>query len=112
MMVVLRMFWESLVRWFRNPYSSVVVSGLLIIPLLLLIPLIAMQFSTDVQWTGGDFLVMGALLTGIGLTAEYALRKIKTRNGRILALALLLAVFLLIWAELAVGIFGTPFAGS
>lgn len=34
MMVVLRMFWESLVRWFRNPYSSVVVSGLLIIPLL------------------------------------------------------------------------------
>jgi hypothetical protein len=31
---------------------------------------------------------------------------------RILIIGLILILFLLVWAELAVGIFGTPFAGS
>ncbi len=79
---------------------------------LLLIPLIAMQFTTEVNWNLMDFVVAGILLFGFGLLIEFALRKIKKFNFRILALVSIVVVFLLIWAELAVGIFGTPFSGS
>jgi len=33
-------------------------------------------------------------------------------KNRILFIGILVLMFLLIWAELAVGIFGTPFAGN
>jgi len=85
---------------------------LLAIPLLLLIPLIAMQFSSEVNWKSLDFLVMGVLLLVVGLTFELVLRKVPKENNRIALISIILFVFLLIWAELAVGIFGTPFAGS
>ncbi|MGV8815924.1 MAG: hypothetical protein ACOH2D_17630 [Gelidibacter sp.] len=79
---------------------------------LLLIPLIAMSFTNDVNWKIFDFLVAGILLIGTGLTLEFILRKIKTLRFRILFGIALFALLFLIWAELAVGIFGTPFAGS
>lgn len=85
---------------------------LLAVPLLLLIPLIAMQFSPEVNWSLLDFLVMGVLLLGVGLMLELVLRKVQKKHSRIVLIAFILIVFLLIWAELAVGIFGTPFAGS
>lgn len=87
--------------------------GILIsIPLLLLIPLIAMQFSSEVNWEPLDFLVMGMLLLGVGLVGEFLLRKVKNSEHRLLLCIGLVVLFLLVWAELAVGIFGTPFAGS
>jgi len=79
---------------------------------ILLIPLIAMNFTNDVNWEIFDFLVAGILLVGTGLTLEFILRKIKTLRYRILFGIALFVVLFLIWAELAVGIFGTPFAGS
>jgi hypothetical protein len=79
---------------------------------LLLIPFIAMQFSEEVQWKLNDFLIMAALLFGLGLGIDFLLRKLKSPKKRWIAGIFLLLCFLLIWAELAVGIFGTPFAGS
>ena len=79
--------------------------------LLLLIPLIAMQFTSEVNWTLSDFIVGGALLVGTGLVFDLILRKIKNINYRIFISIALLMVLLLIWAELAVGIFGTPIGG-
>ncbi len=79
---------------------------------LLLIPFIAMQFTNDVNWKIFDFLVAGVLLIGTGLTLEFILRKVKTIRYRVLLGITLILVLILIWAELAVGIFGTPFAGS
>ena len=79
---------------------------------ILLIPLIAMNFTNDVNWKIFDFLVAGILLIGTGLSLEFILRKIKTLRYRILFGIALFVVLFLIWAELAVGIFGTPFAGS
>lgn len=79
---------------------------------LILIPFIAMQFTNEVNWSAFDFLVIGILLTGTGLLIELVLRTIKTTTGRIIICAVILFLFFLIWAELAVGIFGTPFAGS
>lgn len=79
---------------------------------LLLIPLIAMQFTAEVNWSLFDFIVMGTLLLITGLGIELVLRKVKTVKNRVLLLLAVLALFLLVWAELAVGVFGTPFAGS
>lgn len=82
------------------------------VALILCVPLVAMQFSEGVQWGPFDFLVAGTLLLGTGLLGDLVMRKVKTRGSRIALCILLLIVLLLIWAELAVGIFGTPFAGS
>lgn len=79
---------------------------------LLLIPLIAMQFTHEVQWSIFDFIVAGILLCGTGATLELFLRKFRTFKARFIAGAVLFIIFFLIWAELAVGIFGTPFAGN
>lgn len=85
---------------------------ILTVMLLLMIPLIAMQFTNEVDWELSDFIIMGILLLGTGLLCELVLRKVKKTENRILLCALLLCTLFLIWAELAVGIFGTPFAGS
>ncbi|MGE5347747.1 MAG: hypothetical protein ACM3NP_00585 [Actinomycetota bacterium] len=79
---------------------------------ILLIPFIAMQFTDEVVWSISDFAIMGVLLYGTGLLCELVLRKVKTVQNRILICGAVVIAFLLIWAELAVGIFGTPFAGS
>jgi len=85
---------------------------LAIVFILLLIPLIAMQFSADVNWSLFDFMIAGILLLGTGLACELVFRKVKTKERRIALCVTILAVLFLVWAELAVGIFGTPFAGS
>lgn len=85
---------------------------LITIALLLLIPLIAMQFTDEVNWSVFDFVIAGTLLFGTGVLCELALRKIKSFKYRLAILTCILLVLLAIWAELAVGIFGTPFAGS
>ena len=84
----------------------------LAVALLLLIPLIAMQFTSEVDWSAFDFLVAGVLLLGTGLLCELAMRKIWNKNYQIGVLAVILLALVLIWAELAVGIFGSPLAGS
>ena len=52
------------------------------------------------------------LLLGTGLLCELVMRKVKKMNYRIALCAALLVALLLTWIELAVGLFGTPFAGS
>ncbi|MDQ0477971.1 hypothetical protein [Chryseobacterium sp. MDT2-18] len=85
---------------------------ILAVPALLLVPLIAMQFSTGVDWEVFDFIIMSVLLLGAGLLCELVLRKVRSTKGRIVLFGIVLLAFILIWTELAVGIFGTPFAGS
>jgi hypothetical protein len=89
-----------------------VIGLVLIVGLLLLIPLIAMQLTNEVNWTPFDFVVMGILLLGTALMCELVIRKVKKSGYRLLIVGAILVSFLLIWIELAVGIFGTPFAGS
>ena len=79
---------------------------------LLLIPLIAMQFTDEVNWTLLDFVVAGVLLFGTGIIIDLVTRKIKNVEYRIAFVIVIILALLLIWAELAVGIFGTPFSGS
>jgi nitrate reductase gamma subunit len=85
---------------------------LLIVSFLLLIPLIAMQFTNEVKWSLFDFMVAGILLLGTGLIGELVWRKVKSKRLRIAISVALLVMLFLIWVELAVGIFGTPFGGQ
>ncbi|HEY0011154.1 MAG TPA: hypothetical protein VGB97_04600 [Candidatus Paceibacterota bacterium] len=81
--------------------------------LILLIPLIAMLFTDQVNWGLGDFVVIGALLLGAGFAYEFIANRVPKKGHRIvLALGAIFAV-LVIWADLAVGIFNIPgFSGS
>lgn len=79
---------------------------------LLLIPLIAMQYTNEVTWTLIDFVVAAALLIGAFLAIYLTVVKINRKFHRITLTIVILTMFFLVWAELAVGIIGTPFAGS
>lgn len=94
---------------FQNKRLSGIV---LTVALLLLVPFVAMQFTTEVNWTASDFVIAGGLLLGTGLLCEFVLRKVKTLKHRVIFCTAILVVLLLVWIELAVGIFGTPFGGS
>lgn len=96
----------------KNMQKKRLIIILVAVVVLLFIPLIAMQFSAEVNWTWFDFASMAVLLLGGGLLCDLVLRKVKTLKLRVLLCALLLVVFFLIWAELAVGIFATCMAGS
>jgi ABC-type Mn2+/Zn2+ transport system permease subunit len=92
--------------------SKSLIRIVLITGLILLVPLIAMQFTDEVDWNLVDFVVMGALLFGTGLALEFTAKKLSNPVYRVIAGFTIVALFLLTWAELAVGIFGTPWAGS
>lgn len=73
---------------------------------LLLAPLIAMQFTEEVQWKPGDFLIFGALLATAGGLLEWLLRLRTGRPWRVAAGLAVLAGFVLVWAQGAVGLVG------
>jgi len=92
--------------------SNRLIGIVIFVAALLLIPFIAMQFSDEVNWTLIDFVIAGILLLGTGLVCELIIRKVKTKKNRTVLIIAIILLLLLIWAELAVGIFGTYLAGS
>lgn len=74
--------------------------------LLLLAPLIAMQFTDEVAWTGRDFAVFGVMLAVLCGGFELAVRMSRHYAYRAAAGVALVAGFLLVWMNLAVGIIG------
>ncbi len=85
---------------------------LIIVATILLIPFIAMQFTSQVKWSLFDFVIMGFLLIFLGLTISLIQYKFIKPNQRVAIIIILIVVFVLLWAELAVGVFGTPIAGN
>ncbi len=77
----------------------------LIITLILSVPLIAMQFSPDVNWSVSDFIVAAVLLISTGLVCEMILRKVKNRFTKFTICFSIIAALMIVWVELAVGIF-------
>ncbi len=73
--------------------------------LLLLVPLVAMQFTDEVVWTLLDFIAAGALLFGTGFVFVLAARKMQNRRLRFAIGVMLAAALIYLWLELAVGIF-------
>lgn len=79
---------------------------------LLCIPLLAMQFSGDVRWSVADFVLAGFLLFFSGLLVLFIQNKVSKRSWRIGLIFVVVFLLLLLWAELAVGLFNSPFAGN
>jgi VIT1/CCC1 family predicted Fe2+/Mn2+ transporter len=73
--------------------------------LLLLLPLIAMQFTSEVRWGPGDFLAAGCLLFVTGAGMALVSRYVKHKVHRVALIGLLALGLAIVWAELAVGIF-------
>ena len=63
-------------------------------------------------WGIFDFLLMGSLLLVLGIAINLTFLNIKYFNKRITIIFFVILIFLLIWVELAVGVFNTPFAGT
>lgn len=72
--------------------------------LLLMLPLLAMQVTGQVDWDVFDFAVVGALLIGAGVSYELAARMTASTAYRAAAGVALAAVFLLAWVIGAVGV--------
>lgn len=85
---------RSLLPWFLVP------------ALPLLVPLIAMRFNSEVNWSGFDFVAAYVLLAGTG----FAYRLLTLRGGglsyRLATGIAVTACLLLIWVNLAVGFIG------
>lgn len=75
--------------------------------LILLLPLLAMQFTDEVAWTLLDFAVAAVLLFGAGLTYELVARKAGNSAYRAAVGVAVAAALLLVWLNLAVGLIGS-----
>ena len=71
---------------------------------LLMVPLVAMQFTTEVNWTVMDFVIAGIILFGTGLTYELVTRKSGNTVYKIAAGIAVGTGLILIWTNLAVGL--------
>jgi hypothetical protein len=72
--------------------------------LVLLLPLVAMHFTAEVNWSPGDFLFAGVLVLAVGIPMEVTVRKTGQSAYRIAAGLALVTGFLLLWMNGAVGI--------
>jgi hypothetical protein len=75
--------------------------------LILLLPLVAMQFTDEVDWDETDFVVMGAMLFAACGTYELAARMTGNVAYRAAVGVAVVAAFILVWMNLAVGIIGS-----
>jgi hypothetical protein len=67
---------------------------------LLLLPLVAMQFTNEVRWDESDFAVFGAMLVAAGGTFELAARMTSNTAYRAAVGVAVAAAFILVWMNL------------
>lgn len=79
---------------------------------LLALPAIGMLISDEVNWDLADFIIGFVLLGGTALAVDFLWSKLKTHRSRLIAVGAVLFVLMFIWAELAVGLVGSPWAGN
>lgn len=89
-----------------------IIRSILVAELVLLVPLIAMQFSDEWDWKVTDFIIIGILLAGVGFAYQLIVNGVKNNSKQAVAGIVLAALMILLWVEMAVGIFGSPIAGS
>ena len=75
--------------------------------LLLSLPFVAMRFTTEVNWSAADFVVMGIMLAAVCGAIELVVRLSGNVAYRLGVAAAVVGAFLVTWANLAVGIVGS-----
>jgi vacuolar-type H+-ATPase subunit I/STV1 len=73
---------------------------------LILTPLVAMQFTKEVDWDETDFIVAAIIFGIMGGLIEFAVRLSANWYFRLGSLFAVLAGFMVIWSNLAVGMIG------
>ncbi|MFD2649682.1 hypothetical protein ACFSX5_17995 [Devosia albogilva] len=79
-------------------WNTLRVIGWCAVPLLLLLPAVAMQFTSEVQWTAMDFGFAGAVLVGAGGLLELVTRMTVRPALRFGAALVVGLVVMAIWA--------------
>ncbi len=79
---------------------------------LLLVLFIGSQFSQEINWSGFDYIVAAILLGTTSVVLNIVLTKAKNKQSRWAWGIVVVLALALVWAELAVGVFGSPLAGS
>lgn len=92
-------------------YIALITLGILVLPFVLTLRGSGVD-GEGLHWTASDFVVMGILIFGTGLLLNLIFTRVRDNKKRLVLGAAILLVFLLVWAELAVGVFGTPLAGN
>ena len=78
-----------------------------VVALILMVALVAMQFTDEVAWDETDFIVAGVLVFCTGLAYEVVARKGGTIAFRAAVGLGLVAALILVWMNLAVGLIGS-----
>ena len=79
---------------------------------LLVFPLFFNIILDDFNWSTFDFAVMGFMLFFVGIALELVSSLVKGGKKKEILYGLIILLFLLLWAELGVGIFNSPIAGD
>ena len=77
----------------------------------LLVVFLAGLLSDQVTWSIYDFLIGGGLIFVFATIETILWNKLKSKH-RLFVVLFVLLVFLILWAEMAVGLFDSPLAGS
>lgn len=77
----------------------------------LLVVFLASLLSDQVMWSIYDFLIGGGLIFVFATIETILWNKLKSKH-RLFVVLFVLLVFLILWAEMAVGLFDSPLAGS
>ncbi len=92
----------------KIPYRTLIATGLL----LTVVAIAERLQPNEVNWSGFDYVIAGLLVFTAGFTLETVMHRWRQHKMRWWIIALVLLIFVLLWLELAVGIFGSPIAGS
>jgi len=63
-----------------------------------------MLFTDEVCWDWFDFLIMGLLLLFFGFLIEFVYYKVKNKRFRVFWFLIIICLFVMVWAELAVSL--------
>ena len=77
----------------------------------LLVVFLASLLSDQATWSIYDFLIGGGLIFVFATIETILWNKLKSQH-RLFVVLFILLVFLILWAEMAVGLFDSPLAGS
>ncbi|REC46345.1 hypothetical protein [Chryseobacterium pennipullorum] len=78
----------------------------------LCIPLMGNLLSKEVNWSASDFLIAGILLFTTAFLINLVRNTIRKQRQKVMICIFIVLALALIWIELAVGIFGSPWAGN
>ena len=94
-------------RFYKNKGFIIYASALIVF----ILPLILSFYIEDFNWSLFDFLWAGILIFGLAFALHFILKITANRKTKMLLLLGCFLFFVLLWLELAVGVFGSPIAG-